>query len=135
MNARIHPLASQSDARLGIRFPIGTVLLVALMFMISTSLAGAETNSTGTNPQNQFTRECRLLGGKPKRESTHIVSCNWDTGSKTTCDFNQTPAVCTFTPAPKPAASTNGNGAVVITDATSSNATITQANSGIVATN
>jgi hypothetical protein len=34
------------------------------------------------------------MGGTPKREGTHIVSCTLGSGSKTTCDFNKKPAEC-----------------------------------------
>lgn len=72
------------------------VLAALLLFNLATTIASADkvTNFKSNLTQNQFTGDCRLMGGTPKREDTHVVSCTLGSGSKTTCDFNKKPAEC-----------------------------------------
>jgi hypothetical protein len=130
MNARADGLAIRNVAHLTSRSIAAALFLAALWMMLSGFPAGAETNST-LHPQNQFVRDCRALGGTTKRDSTHKVTCTFPDGAKWTCDFNHAPPTCTYKPAAKPAASTNGTlaGASGVPDAT-----IEQTDAGVAST-
>jgi hypothetical protein len=86
--------ASAATAR---RFTITALFLVAL-FLATSAGVGAEER----NLQNAFVSFCRQLGGTPKREATHVVTCSEPNGTTTTCDFNdkKSPA-CTTTYPPE----------------------------------
>jgi hypothetical protein len=77
------------------RIFLATLFVYALLLATS-PLVGAEEK----HPQNAFTSFCRELGGKPKREATHVVSCTEPGGTKTTCDFNdkKNPSCVTVSP-------------------------------------
>ena len=130
MNARADALAIRDNAHLTAQSIAVALLLAALWMMLSNVPASAETNST-LHPQNQFVRDCRALGGTTKRQATHIVTCTFPDGAKWTCDFNQAPPACTYKPASKPAASTNGTvaGTAAVPDGT-----IEQTDAGVTST-
>lgn len=96
MNARSRALVIEPARNPMVIQCLTAVLAALLLFNLATAIASADkvTNFKSNLTQNQFTGDCRLMGGTPKREDTHVVSCTLGSGSKTTCDFNKTPAEC-----------------------------------------
>lgn len=110
MNARAHAidLRNHSDA-FSTRRVIAAAMLAILLLNATITLARADSKNPFPGTQNDFTSQCRALGGTPHREDRHIVSCTWQDGGKQTCDFNQKPNSCTYTPPPKNSPSPNSN--------------------------
>lgn len=110
MNGRAQTLELRDNAGLiAARRLIASTLLALLLLSATASLVRADTNNPFPGTQNDFTNQCRALGGTPHREATHVVSCTWPNGGKQTCDFNQKPNSCTYTPPPKNSPSPGGN--------------------------
>jgi hypothetical protein len=125
MNAHTPAIELRDDSHHAAKRLIGALLLAFLLLNAMFSLAGAKPVPPFEGTQNDFTNECRIMGGTPKREATHIVSCTYPGGVKKTCDFNQKPASCTSTTPPK--ANQNSNGNVVVNDESLSTENIEQA--------
>lgn len=73
---------------------IAAAPFVLLLLGVTMRAASADYPTSGS--QNQFVATCKKLGGTPKSEGTHIVSCT-GSGGKETCNFNTNTCVTTFT--------------------------------------
>ena len=109
MNTSAHAIELRNDINSLPKRLIGALLLAFLLLNATMALARADSNNPFPGTQNDFTSQCRALGGTPHREDTHVVSCTWPNGGKQTCDFNQKPNTCTYTPPPKNSPAANGN--------------------------
>jgi len=90
LNACAHAIerGDGSDA-IAMRRLVVAALLPIVLLNATVALARADANNPFPGTQNDFTNQCRSLGGTPHRETTHVVSCTWPNGGKRTCDFNQ----------------------------------------------
>ena len=110
MNARAQAIELRNDSgAFAMRRLVAAAMLAILLLNATFTLAHADSKNPFPGTQNDFTNQCRSLGGSPHREATHVVSCTWPNGGKQTCDFNQKPNSCTYTPPPKTSPAPNGN--------------------------
>ena len=137
MNARAHSIDLRDNPDLiAARRLLAAALLAFLLLNATLALARADSNNPFPGTQNDFTNQCRSLGGTPHREATHVVSCTWPNGGKQTCDFNQKPNSCTYTPPPKNSPSPNGSvttGNIVQADQNHTSATDAAQSGGVLA--
>lgn len=87
------------------RFGRAAYLFAVAVFVAALGLAfGLESVAAGQKSetsvgQNTFVGGCRKTGGKPSRIASRVVKCDHGDGSSTTCNFNTSPASCTYEPA------------------------------------
>jgi hypothetical protein len=95
---REHPMTTQRFGRVAYAFAVA-VFVAALGLAFGPEPASAGQKSETSVGQNTFVGGCRKTGGKPSRVSSRVVKCDHGDGSSTTCDFNTSPAICTYVPA------------------------------------
>jgi hypothetical protein len=93
-----HQMTTQRFGRAAYLFAVAIVVAaLGLAFGLESAAAGQKSETSVG--QNTFVGGCRKTGGKPSRVASRVVKCDHGDGSSTTCDFNTSPAICTYVPA------------------------------------
>ena len=92
-------MGTATTGRLGrVTRGLGVAMAVAALLLtigITGSSAQQQKYETSVGQQT-FVDGCRKTGGKPSRVSSRVVKCDHGDGTSTTCNFNTSPATCTY---------------------------------------
>ena len=101
------PRAAVREARIGQVIVSVAVAWLLAVLVVSAVVNGADAKGASHASQNSFVKNCKQLGGTPKRIESRVVECSFpkkDDGSgggSVTCDFNQEYYTCKYKLGPR----------------------------------
>jgi hypothetical protein len=95
------PRAAVRGARIGQAVVRVVVVWLLAVLVVGTAVDVADAKGASHASQNSFVKNCKKLGGTPKRIESRVVECSFPKnedgsgGGSMTCDFNQQYYTCT----------------------------------------